>query len=317
MLQVGGLCRIAAVVPTYNRRHLLERCLLSLLRQTRALDEIFVIDNASTDDTAGMLQREFFGKVTLVHLSENSGSAGGFREGIYRACERGHDWIWVMDNDAQPAPDALQALTDSPKFKDPQVGLLGSLVISADLRVQASHHLKLTGLMKEVPATRETCPSELSVRLDAKSYTGSLIRRTVIETIGLPNQELFAYYDDLDYCCRIRQQFNLFLIPASRVIHADGKITSRTGLLRYCSERTPFEQRWKTFYTLRNKTFFMTRYAKVWALPAVFLKTAISAARGVCGAIAFDDHKARRTALILRAWRDGLLGRLGKLKDVP
>lgn len=104
---------IAAVVVTYNRKELLRQNLNSLLAQTRPVDEIIVMNNASTDGTAEMLAREFkYPQITVVTMPENIGAAGGFHEGMKLAYEKRYDWIWVMDDDAFPYKDALERLTE-------------------------------------------------------------------------------------------------------------------------------------------------------------------------------------------------------------
>lgn len=90
-----GDVKVAAVVVTYNRKELLRECLNALLNQTRPLDEIIVIDNASTDGTQEMIAKEF-PYITYVLMSENIGGAGGFHEGMKLAYEKGYDWIWVF-----------------------------------------------------------------------------------------------------------------------------------------------------------------------------------------------------------------------------
>lgn len=104
---------VCAVVPTFNRKNLLTQALRGLLSQTRPLDEIAVVDNASTDGTEASISEQFGGKITYIRLPENSGSAGGFREGMKLAHQRGHDWIWCMDNDAVPLKDALEKLLEA------------------------------------------------------------------------------------------------------------------------------------------------------------------------------------------------------------
>src|SRR5512139_592821 len=99
--------KIAAVVPTYNRKMLVRDCLKALVGQTRSLDAIIVVDNGSTDGTAEMLAAEF-PQARCMHVPEPCGSAGGFNKGIELAYHLGYDWIWLMDNDAVPASDALE-----------------------------------------------------------------------------------------------------------------------------------------------------------------------------------------------------------------
>src|SRR4051812_7826339 len=103
------MASICAVVVTHDRRDVLRECLGALARQTLAPDAVHVVDNASTDGTAPMLAEEF-PAVTVRRLETNEGGAGGFHEGIRDALERGFDWLWLMDDDTVPAPDALERL---------------------------------------------------------------------------------------------------------------------------------------------------------------------------------------------------------------
>lgn len=92
---------------------LLQRCLHALLHQTRSPDSIIVLDNGSTDDTPALFHTGRFAadpRIDYVRLEGNSGGAGGFHAGIAGALEKGCDWIFVMDDDGCPAPDALEQL---------------------------------------------------------------------------------------------------------------------------------------------------------------------------------------------------------------
>lgn len=123
--------KIAAVVVTYNRKKLLIECLEALRRQTKPLQTIYIIDNASTDGTPQKLQKKGYIKnpesgikkinnlhnnkpikIVYVRMKKNTGGAGGFHEGIKRACQDGHHWIWLMDDDVEPKDDTLQVLLE-------------------------------------------------------------------------------------------------------------------------------------------------------------------------------------------------------------
>src|SRR5215210_1526363 len=108
-----------AVVVTYNRRELLSACLGAIAAQTRAPDHLLVVDNASTDGTRDMVAGEH-PQAELLALPENRGSSGGFHAGMARAHGAGATWIWVMDDDTIPRPEALERLLAAP---DPAPGL--------------------------------------------------------------------------------------------------------------------------------------------------------------------------------------------------
>ncbi|MFQ3579516.1 MAG: glycosyltransferase, partial [Bacteroidales bacterium] len=128
---------ICAVVVTYNRKNLLLECLNSLIKQSRPIDALYIIDNNSSDGTEKLLfdkgfiselppeniqnpwEREFILqcktgykeiKCFYVRMHENTGGAGGFYEGVKRGYERGYDWLWLMDDDVEPLSDGLSQL---------------------------------------------------------------------------------------------------------------------------------------------------------------------------------------------------------------
>src|SRR5581483_11127319 len=89
---------VVAVLVTYNRRDLLTEALGALGRQTRPLDAVLVVDNASNDGTPDLV-RDRFPAVELVSLRRNTGGAGGFAAGVACALDRGADLVWLMDDD--------------------------------------------------------------------------------------------------------------------------------------------------------------------------------------------------------------------------
>ena len=104
---------VSAVIVTYNRKVLLERCLSAVLGQTRAPDRVIVVDNASTDGTEAHLRNLGLldiHTVVYVRLTENTGGAGGFFEGTKRAYEDGCSHCWLMDDDGVPDEDCLERL---------------------------------------------------------------------------------------------------------------------------------------------------------------------------------------------------------------
>ena len=332
----SGRPRIAAVVVTYNRCSLLEECLEALRRQDRPLDEIMVIDNASTDNTPEMLKQKWDGRITHVRLEKNLGGSGGFYEGIRQAYEKGHDWIWVMDDDVEPASDALKALAESPAFNDPSVGLLASLVLDAKLKTQTLHYEHFNRLMAARPDGAEWIPvgegnyrrfsstmgfrpavskeslESPAIPIEGAGFLAVMMRREAIGSVGLPLTELFIYWDDLEYTYRISRRFKMFLVPSSKVVHWRGLGTpSKRKFLGYAKQGAgiPFTQLWRLYYFIRNEIYVRTKYAKPWLAPLVPAMVLIKAA---AAAILFYDHPFARCKVLCRAGVDGILGRLGK-----
>ena len=104
--------KIAAVVVTYNRCDMLRQCIDALLAQTVSLDAIIIVDNNSSDKTFEIIKQMFLDipLIKYTRLPKNVGGAGGFYEGLKKGYNLGFDWLWVMDDDAEPEQDALDKL---------------------------------------------------------------------------------------------------------------------------------------------------------------------------------------------------------------
>ena len=84
--------RILVQVHTWNGAHIIRAPLDAILRQTVAVEEILIVDNASTDGTADLRYPQI---VTVVRHKLNLGTSGSVKTGIEYARSRGYDWIWV------------------------------------------------------------------------------------------------------------------------------------------------------------------------------------------------------------------------------
>ena len=97
---------VASITTAYNAAAALRQHIDALLRQERPLQEIIVVDNASSDETRSLLVAQY-PQVTLLRMTENLGVGGALASGLaYAALEKKHDWIWMFDQDSVPAPDA-------------------------------------------------------------------------------------------------------------------------------------------------------------------------------------------------------------------
>jgi GT2 family glycosyltransferase len=100
--QKTGTYSVASVTVAYNGSSILPRQIDALKKQTRKLDEIVVVDNASSDDTLKLLAAQY-PEVTVISLPQNIGVGGGYSSGLSRTVEK-HDWIWLLDGDSAPQP---------------------------------------------------------------------------------------------------------------------------------------------------------------------------------------------------------------------
>jgi rhamnopyranosyl-N-acetylglucosaminyl-diphospho-decaprenol beta-1,3/1,4-galactofuranosyltransferase len=247
--------KVAAVVVTYNRKDVLADCLRELLAQSRPLDEIIAVDNASTDGTYEVIRCEF-ADVTYVRLPENSGGAGGFHEGIKLACQKGYDWIWCMDDDGLPAPDALEKLLE---HISEGVLLANCLVVSKQHPDRLAFSLPLydsKGYPITWPRKRSVkflselkqCSNDGRTVWGANPFNGTLLSVEAIGLVGNVKREMFIQGDEIDMMWRLMKV---------------GKVITVLDAIHYHPEKTGEMPLWKSYYALRNRIYVTNKYANL------------------------------------------------------
>ena len=131
--------KIAAAILTFNRPELLA-CCLEGSSQTRSPDTVIIVDNNSSDDTKrALITGGYFERpqIKYVRLSKNVGSAGGFTAALQISIKEQADWIWTMDDDAVPEPDALSELLDGLAATEATLSpaIMASMVVWTDGRL--------------------------------------------------------------------------------------------------------------------------------------------------------------------------------------
>jgi rhamnopyranosyl-N-acetylglucosaminyl-diphospho-decaprenol beta-1,3/1,4-galactofuranosyltransferase len=199
---------VAVVVVTYNRADLLGRVLDGLAAQTHEPDAVIVVDNASEDHTRAVLDAHVGLKLQRIHLSANTGGAGGFRAGVEAAYDQGFDRIWMMDDDVVPAPDCLALLMaeDEACLMSVREDVHGQLVEKAATEFDLTHPWAVRPKRRMVETDfgdRHAMPRR--VELHNVAFEGFLFRREVVDAIGLPDASFFIFYDDVDFALRARR----------------------------------------------------------------------------------------------------------------
>lgn len=232
--------RVIAVVVTYNRRELLLEALAAVCAQSRAPDEVIVVDNASTDGSAAAV-RSRFPSVQLAELSANTGGAGGFACGAALALAGAADLIWFMDDDTVPGPDALAALLEARgRHPGPPPAVIASRVLWTDGRVHPMNTPRVKPFVtrsERAAAARSGC---LPIR--SASFVSILVDADVCRERGLPQADYFLWNDDFEFTTRLLRGTAGLLCPASVVVH-------KTRVFG-ASDADPGD---RFFYEVRNK----------------------------------------------------------------
>jgi GT2 family glycosyltransferase len=248
-------------VVTRNRKELLLECLRALLAQTYGVCAILVFDNASCDGTAELLRTSGLMESPLlryVRSETNIGGAGGYAELLRLGSELGADWLWLMDDDAEPRSDALERLLSCPPARDSETVALCPAVVHRDGRLDPLHRCRVGRFVTPLSVSAYTRRTYDPV--DCASFVGLLVRADTVRAVGVPRREFFLGYDDVEYSLRLRRSGSMRLIPESVITHktviGGGRETRRSRwwnrVLRTQYASSFWEGYWRDLYRIRN-----------------------------------------------------------------
>ncbi len=267
-------------------------CLESLQRQTFTDFELIVIDNSSTDGSLAVV-RALWPSATILQQTTNTGFTGGVNRGLRYMLKGPAEFAWQLNDDTEFGPRVLGELVARADEPD-RPGLVSPYLVDADGRVVFGPDGPYPPARGRPGARPRRVRPETALFLPG---TALLIRREVIERIGLLDPRYFFYCDDDDFCLRADDAgFDAAYCDRAVVRHAfEPRIRARGAAAIY--------------FRLRNKLLFQRTYAPIGAWPRFSVRTVSAAIRQA------TRHRARgegafAEAALAGAW-DGLLGRTG------
>jgi rhamnopyranosyl-N-acetylglucosaminyl-diphospho-decaprenol beta-1,3/1,4-galactofuranosyltransferase len=310
---------VCALVVTYNRRALLDECLRAIEAQTVRPTELILVDNASTDGTPDLLRERGYvdrADVRVLRLDENLGSSGGFASGFEAARDSGAEWLWTMDDDAEPTPECLQRLLESPPAREPGTACVCPKVVYADGSLNGVMRADFRRRLR--PLGEERYRAGEHPAIDVTSFVGPLYRMSAVRAIDPPKAEFFVWGDDVEYSLRLRGEGEIRLVPEAVVVHkpASQAHTNRrsrlwNALLPVRMYPTPLERFWQNLDCLRNYIWIKRHYEGQSGLSA-----AGTTLQFVAKHLLYDDRPLRRIPWILRYALDGRRGRFHNIAPV-
>lgn len=292
---------VAIVVLNWNGLADTLRCIASLERQSYPNFRILVVDNGSTDGSVAAL-RALGGRVTLIESRENLGYTGGNNLAIREALGDDYGYIWLFNNDAVAEPDTLARLIAVCEA-DPGIGLASPLV--RDDGDPAIIHFaggrfdlnapvyEPTEDLDQARAWQTADPGRMALW-----GTAMLARRALVDRIGLLDERIFAYWEDIDYSIRsARAGFRNVMVFDTAIFHA-AKPTIRS----------PEEVKPYYFYFMtRNEILMWRKFCR----PVKFLKSVRwTLGRQLRQIERMKDSPAHVDAVLDGIW-DGLRGKGG------
>ena len=285
-------------------------CLESLSHITYPETQIVVVDNGSGDDSVAMI-RTGFPQAEILETGTNLGYAGGNNVGVRYALAAGGDSICILNNDVVVEPAFLGPLLAALQAQ-PDVGIVTPLVaeqsdsgyiwaLGSAVNWRTAEISRLH-IGEAVVAWRQREPFEVEIA----SGAAMLVKREVFERAGLMAEDFFLYYEEVDWCLKVRRAgYRILAVPASVVWH---KVSATLGATSPIID----------YYMLRNHLRLIGRHWRGidrWrVLATTVMRNLITVA-----AYSVKSHHGKRIPsrdARLLALRDAALGRSGKQEGV-
>lgn len=292
---------IAVIVCNFNKRNYVLDCIDSILQQAVNNFDVFVVDNASTDGSAAAIKGKFADSVRLIENPINTGGSGGFNAGMQAALKGNYRYLVLVDNDIKMDRFAIDHLYRYMESHS-DAAMAGALVFKMDQPdTIMAFGSELDPVKYEYRDCYRDCIDEkLLPEVNECDYVPActvMVRRNVVDTIGLMDERNFLYWDDIDWATRMKRAgYKVVAVKSSKVWHKGGGVMPNNTA--------------PVYYFIRNNIKFYTTY-----LPDDELETY---AKAIMKNIylrlngCYLKGKNNYSATVVRAYEDGLHGVSGK-----
>lgn len=230
---------VTAVIVSWNTADLLDRCLRSIAVHGAGRVRTIVVDNGS-DDGSPQLVRDRWPDVTLVANEDNVGFCRANNQAIEQSSS---PWLLLINADAELTEGALDALLDRAR-RNPRAGVIGPRLVYGDGRFQrwtagaapsirsvGSYLAGLDRLSGRLPSLAGTYLGHDTHEAFAPDWVSSacmLVSRAAVDQVGMLDERIFVYMDDVELCQRMRDGgWEVWYEPAATVVHLMGQSTRR------------------------------------------------------------------------------------------
>lgn len=236
--------KLSVVIVNYNVKYFLEQCLHSVLKAaTRTSCEVWVVDNNSVDGSVEMV-REKFPSVHLIANKDNKGFSSANNQAIREAAG---EYVLLLNPDTVVEEDTFEKIIG---FMDshPEAGGLGVKMIDGSgkflpeskrgLPTPSVAFYKIFGFSALFPKSKTFGKYHLGFlnenethKVDVLAGAFMLLRKTVLDKIGLLDEDFFMYGEDIDLSYRITKAgYTNYYFPETRIIHYKGESTKKSSV---------------------------------------------------------------------------------------
>lgn len=214
------MSNLATIVLNWNNKEDTKRCLQSL--QGISTD-VIIVDNGSTDGSQELFREEFPDHV-LLETGHNLGYAGGNNVGLSYALKQKYEYVFILNNDTVVDSHIIGAFLDGFE-KYPDAGILGGKILMMDEPNKLDHfggNWNNRKMEFDFYGWRENDNGqfETSVELDYVCGAGVMIKREVLEKVGLFDPRFFLFWEEADFCFRARKAgYEVRTCPEAKLWH--------------------------------------------------------------------------------------------------
>lgn len=243
---------IAVIICNFNGGTETVRCIEEVIKSKDTQLDIYVIDNASTDDSVSLIRSRFSNHVTIIRNPENMGGSGGFGRGLRLAVEKGYPYIMMLDNDAYVDTDTIKKLYEYLQ-ENPDVGIVGAKIMMSDDPERVMDYAKIINFETFIDESQwcgklDSEAAKIPRDCDFAAATAAMTRREVLLKCGGMDEEYFIYYDDIELGYRIKKYgYRVVSLGSAKAWHKSGMRQRR-------------ENTFVRYYITRNRHRFFAKY---------------------------------------------------------
>jgi GT2 family glycosyltransferase len=274
-------------------------CLDSLRHLTYPHYTVMVVDNGSTDGSQEAIASAYR-EVRLIETGENLGFGGANNVGILESLRCGADAVLLLNSDTVVAPDFIEPLVNT-LFSDPKIGAVNpkiyyhsqpEVIWSAGGMIHPGTAVATQRHVDEQDNGQADAPADIDYAVGC----AVMVRRDAIEKAGLLDESFFMYYEEAEWCRRMRESgYRIVYVPESKLWH---KVSAT---MEHAPERM-------LYYFCRNRLLYLRRSGaggarQAWIIVKDFLRMALAYRL---------RRQPKRSKAVLRAITDFCVGRFGK-----
>ena len=296
----ANMREIGIFVCNFNKAAMVVKCVKHILKQNCRNFDIYVVDNASTDESVSRLRETYGEAVTILENKENLGGSGGFGRGIREAIARGYKYFMLLDNDAFMEENVVAELYEYMENHH-DVGICGAKTaywIEPDkiqdfggrIDYENFHWGGVFGGSKDLKG-------DVVLECDYVASCCLMARGEAVKVFGGFREENFIYWDDIEWCTKCRRAgYKVVVNGRAKALHDMSGASVRNMFLKY--------------YANRNRCAFFSRYLPEEQIEIFYQSITKTFYTEIYGCLAKCKYGTAQT--LLNAWEDFINGITGK-----